>query len=99
MLKKADLFAWPIELRVKRSKQGGASDHKIGSWTGLFLSFIVIGIMVALCALKWQDMTGFKKTKYSSLTIRNALYGQTNLLDKNLTSEVKLSEHDFMPSI
>ena len=56
LLKKGDLFSWPVEWRVKRSKQGGASDRRVGSWTGLFLSLIFIVVMMMIGYQKYLDM-------------------------------------------
>ena len=56
LLKKGDLFSWPVEWRVKRSKQGGASDPRVGSWTGLILSIVFIVVMIEIGLFKYQDM-------------------------------------------
>ena len=102
ILKKADLFSWPVQLRIKRSKQGGASDPKIGSWTGLFLSFIFIMMMMYLGFMKYQDMVSFEKIKYGSLSVRNSLDDSQNNIGPNkanFTSAVIVSEYDFLPSL
>ena len=62
LLKKLDLFSHDVKLRLQRSKEGNASDEKIGSWFGLFLSFCLVVLLGMLMGTKWADMNSYNNT-------------------------------------
>ena len=59
-LKNFDLFAQPVEMRFKRSKDQGQSNTRIGSWFGVCISILVIIVISKLLENKIHDMVSYK---------------------------------------
>ena len=60
-----------MELRLQRSKEGGASDTKVGSWVGVIMTFGIMGVLVNMIYSKVNYMNLYKKVSYESLFIKN----------------------------
>ena len=43
--RKLDLFAQPVRLKVKRTRNGKASDYNIGSWLGALFSLAIVAAL------------------------------------------------------
>ena len=99
ILKSADLFSKPVELKLKPSKKGGAAIPKVGSILGFCLSLLVVIIIIGMGVFKSGDMFDYKKIKYSSLSLRNKFDEKKDENDKEDKREIVISEYTFMPSI
>ena len=99
--KKLDFFAQPVRLKIKRSKEGRASDYNIGSWFGAILSILVVGALVLQTFVKYHVMMSFDRTTYQSTTIKNK-FEQLQDHNGNIlvdSGELKISDYNFMPSL
>lgn len=65
-LKKLDIFAQPVRLKTKRSKNGRAVDFYIGSWLGVLLSLIIVAALAFLSFLKLYDLDKDRNSYYST---------------------------------
>ena len=74
MLKKIDIFSKPVELRLQRSKEGGASDTKVGSWFGVFLTFGILGTLAMMISTKIDQMNTYKNISYNSVVMKNVFH-------------------------
>ena len=98
ILKSLDLFRYDVQLRVQRSKEGGASDHKIGSWFGVFCSFCLTVMVISYMGSKWTTVIEYKDTKYNVIEMKNNF-------EKNANGEtvesgnILIQDYTFLPSI
>ena len=99
-LKKLDMFAQPVRLKTRRTKNGRAADFYIGSWLGALLSLIVVTALVFQTFLKLYDLDK-DKNSYSSTQIQNK-FGELKYNNGTVhanTGEIKVSDFNFLPSL
>ena len=60
-LKQIDFFSQPVQFRLQRSKEGGISDQKIGSWFGLFLSVTLVAYLSFFGTYEIKIMNRYEK--------------------------------------
>ena len=80
---------------MQRSKEGGASDTKVGSWFGVFLTFGIMAILANMINSKIGLMNEYQKVSYESVLMKNA-FGSD---DANTTSQLMIGEFTYLPSI
>ena len=71
LLKKADAFSMDVKLRLQRSKEGGVSDQKIGSFFGLFLTIFMIILIIIQLNTKIAFLHNGNRTQYSQIALKN----------------------------
>ena len=94
-LKKIDIFSKPVELRLQRSKEGGASDTKVGSWFGVFLTFGIIATLASMISSKIGLMNEYQNVSYESVLMKNVFHDE----DSNTISELRIGNFSYLPSL
>ena len=70
-LKKLDFFSLDVKLRIQRSRDGGKSDQRIGSWFGVGASMTILIILLFLVSGKIDLMNRYHNIVYSTIMIKN----------------------------
>ena len=96
LIKKLDFFSFNVQLRIQRSKEGGRSDDKIGSYFGVLVSVFIVFVLVIFVSSKIHSMNSFENVTYTSIEMKNKF---ENSLPKGKDSEILIADHVFMPSI
>jgi hypothetical protein len=78
ILKLCDFFAFDVKLRLQRSKEGGRSDQRIGSWFGVFMSLMLVGIIIQFCSSKINNMNDFENVTYNTIEFKNKFAGYSD---------------------
>lgn len=71
VLKQFDFFAFDVRLRLQRSKEGGRSDQRIGSWFGVFVSFTLVVTLIQFCSTKIRNMNEYQNITYNTIELKN----------------------------
>lgn len=96
LLKKIDIFSQPVQLRLQRSREGGASDTKIGSWFGCILTLGIVGVMVNMMVHKLSALNEYNNISYSSILMKNTFHEDDG---DDQVREIVLDDYNFMTSI
>lgn len=70
-LKSLDLFSTDVKLRIQRSREGGVSDQRIGSWFGVFISMAILATVISMISGKLTLMNEYENIVYSSNEMKN----------------------------
>ena len=103
-LKKLDFFSFDVKLRLQRSKEGGVSDDKIGSWFGVFVSLAIILGVTSFIFCKFGDIQNFSNTIYNTIVMKNKFsLGDDSVKSKgdNIfdSGDIQINEYTLLPSI
>ena len=71
VLKKLDFFSLDVKLRIQRSRDGGKSDQRIGSWFGVSASMIILLFLFLFISGKIDDMNRYINVVYNSIEMKN----------------------------
>lgn len=97
-LKKIDFFRHDVKLRLQRSKEGGVSDDKIGSWFGVFVSLSIIAGLGSFISGKLNDIDTYSKTIYNSIEMKNKFSG-ASINDEFDSGDILIDQYTLLPSI
>ena len=113
-LKSLDLFSTDVKLRIQRSREGGLSDQRVGSWFGVFISMTILAIVVSLISGKVTLMYEYENIVYSTNEMKND-FGKVvipkrkshtdhnkkhnEVKDELTADEIYLKDYTFLPSI
>ena len=99
ILKKLDFFSFDVKLRLQRSKEGGVSDDKIGSWFGVVVSLAIILGVTSFISTKFEDIHNYSNTIYNTIEMKNK-FSLTDKGDNIFNSgDIQIDEYTFLPSI
>ena len=98
-LKRLDFFRLNVNLRIQRSKDGGKSDHFIGSWFGVFCSISIFVLLSFFANWKVADMQQYNNIEHYSIEMKNEFGVIQNDGSNNIYDEIYLRDHTFLPSI
>lgn len=76
LLKRLDFFSLDVKLRIQRSRDGGKSDQRIGSWFGVAASMIILIILLFFISDKIDLMNRYHNIVYSTIMIKNEFGNQ-----------------------
>ena len=98
LLKRLDFFAFEVKMRLQRSKEGGRSDARIGSWFGVFLSLMIVFGLIQYFSQKITSMNEYLNVSYTSIEFKNK-FG--NLMDERSleAGDILIDKYTFLPSI
>lgn len=94
-----DLFSYDVKLRVQRSKEGGLSDNKIGSWFGAIISMTLLVATIKFCSSRISNMNQFEKVTYNSIEFKNHFGEFISEAASIEAGDILLSNYTFLPSI